>query len=166
MELVQAPKHLKYFEMTDPKLAKQKEKEIDDYVASLNKEKEEGEDEDEDESYDSEYGYEYDDGADREYTGDMFGNNKPVKFSASPSKARGNLNKNLNVYEYVCFSIWRTGGKDLRYSRLKDTVVPIAPVKGETRFRTSHSAKSVYYLGEEPIEGKETTKQVLVVISL
>ena len=106
------------------------------------------------------------DGEDREYTGDMFGKNKPVKFSAGTSKAIGNLNKDLNVFEYVCFSIWRNGREDLRYSRLKDTVIPIAPVKTETRFRTSHTAKSVYYLGEETVEGKEETKLVLVVISL
>ena len=96
----------------------------------------------------------------------MFGKNKPVKFSAGTSKMFGNINKDLNVYEYVCFSIWRNGGSDLRFSRLKDTVIPIAPVQGETRFRTSHSSKSVYYLGEEPIDDKGNTKMVLVVISL
>ena len=87
-----------------------------------------------------------------------------MKFASGNADAIGNWNKSLNVYEYVCFSIWRNGGADLRYARLKDTVIPIPPVSSDTRFRTSHSAKSVYYLGVEIVNEKE--KLVLVVISL
>ena len=86
-------------------------------------------------------------GEDREYTGDMFAKTKPIKFASGTAEAIGNVNKSLNVYEYVGFSIWRNGGADLRYSRLKDTVIPIPPISTDLRFRTSHSCQSVYYLG-------------------
>ena len=102
---------------------------------------------------------------DREYTGDMFLRCNPIKFNTEDDKPIGNLNSNLNVHEYVCFSIWRNGGNDIRYCRLKDTVIPIPPLSSDLRFRTSHSCKSVYYLGEQFTErGKRNL--VLVVISL
>lgn len=102
---------------------------------------------------------------DREYTGDMFIKRHPIKFIPGSEKPIGNINKDLNVHEYVCFSIWRNGGNDIRYCRLKDTVIPIPPLATDLRFRTSHSCKSVYYLGEEFSEDGSRT-QVLVVISL
>ena len=88
-----------------------------------------------------------------------------IKYQSGSAKSIGNLNKTLNVYEYVCFSIWRNGGNDIRYCRLRDTVIPIPPVSTDLRFRTSHSCKSVYYLGEEIAED-ESKKSILVVISL
>lgn len=105
------------------------------------------------------------DASDREYTGDMFVKRQPVKFASGSAEAIGNLNKTLNVYEYVCFSIWRNGGNDIRYCRLRDAVIPIPPVSTDLRFRTSHSCKSVYYLGEE-FAADGSKKSILVVISL
>ena len=142
------------------------DEEIGDLIPSSSEEDSYDDEEDDDEEGDSRSSDGSEEGEDRAYTGDMFGTNKPVKFTAAHSKMFGNVNKNLNVYEYVCFSIWRNSGSELRFSRLKDTVIPIAPVQSETRFRTSHSSKSVYYLGEEPIDDKGNTKIVLVVISL
>ena len=94
----------------------------------------------------------------------MFLKRHPIKFIPVGEKPIGNINKNLNVHEYVCFSIWRNGGNDIRYCRLKDTVIPIPPLATDLRFRTSHSCKSVYYLGEEITS--DFKKLVLVVISL
>ena len=95
----------------------------------------------------------------------MFVKRQPIKFASGSAEAIGNLNKNLNVYEYICFSIWRNGGNDLRYCRLKDAVIPIPPVATDRRFYTSHSCKTVYYLGEE-IAKDGSKKSILVVISL
>ena len=95
----------------------------------------------------------------------MFVNQNPTKFNTEEDKPIGNLNSNLNVHEYVCFSIWRNGGNDIRYCRLKDTVIPIPPLSTDLRFRTSHSCKSVYYLGEQFTE-RDKRNLVLVVISL
>ena len=94
----------------------------------------------------------------------MFTRRHPIKFTPRPEEPIGSINHALGVHEYVCFSIWRNGGKDIRYCRLKDTVIPIPPVSTDLRFRTSHSCKSVYYLGEE-ING-DSRKLVLVVISI
>jgi hypothetical protein len=68
------------------------------------------------------------------------------------------------VNEYVCFSIWRNGGADLRYSRLKDTVIAIPPLQTDMKFYTSHSSDSVYYIGTQ--KDGEDLKTVLVVIYL
>lgn len=88
------------------------------------------------------------DGEDREYTGDMFNKCKPIKFAAGEDSVLGVHNKKYNVNEYVCFSIWRNGGADLRYSRMKDTVIPIPPLTTDQRFRTAHSSHAVYYIGQ------------------
>ena len=101
---------------------------------------------------------------DREYSGDMFIKRHPIRYVSGAEEPIGNINSSLNVHEYVCFSIWRNGGNDTRYCRLKDTVIPIPPISTDLRFRTSHSCKSVYYLGEEITS--DSKKLVLVVISL
>ena len=69
----------------------------------------------------------------------MFSKTKPIKFAAGDAEAIGNLNKKMNVNEYICFSLWRNGGSDLRYSRLRDTIIDIPPVQNDQHFRTSHT---------------------------
>ena len=86
--------------------------------------------------------------SEREYTGDMFKGKDKVEFDTKAEEPQGVLNRALNVYEYVCFSIFRTRELKLRYCRLKDTIIPIPPVSTDRKFRASHSRKSVYYLGE------------------
>jgi hypothetical protein len=107
---------------------------------------------------------------DREYIDDMFKDVEPVHFASSEKKAIGVLNEDLNVKEYICLSIWRNGGANLRYSRLKNSIIPIPPVKTDRRFHTSHSASSIYYLGREIVvtgeAGKLKVKPLLVVVSL
>ena len=71
-----------------------------------------------------------------------------VEFDTKAEEPQGVLNRTLNVYEYVCFSIFRTRELKLRYCRIKDTIIPIPPVSTDRKFRASHSRKSVYYLGE------------------
>ena len=106
----------------------------------------------EEETPDSAYGSEEDtvtdDGEDREYTGNMFGN-PPRKFAAGPFEQIGQHNSDLGTNDYCCISIWSTGGAMMRYTRLKDTIMRIPPVANDCMFRVGHDAKRVYYLGEE-----------------
>ena len=100
----------------------------------------------------------------REYAGDMFIKRHPIRFTSEEEQPTGCSNTSLNVHEYVCFSLWRNGGNDVRYCRLKDTIIPIPPVSTDQRFYSSHSCMSVYYLGQETLDSSK--KPVLVVISL
>ena len=89
----------------------------------------------------------------REYAGDMFTKRHPIRFTSEEEQPTGSANTSLNVHEYVCFSLWRNGGNDVRYCRLKDAIIPIPPVSTDHRFYSSHSCMSVYYLGLETIDG-------------
>ena len=81
--------------------------------------------------------------------GDMFKGKVPQKFSSEPVEPIGVLNSELHVYEYTCFSIFRTRMEKQRYCRLKSVIIPIPPVSTCQKFKASHSGKAVYYLGEE-----------------
>lgn len=37
----------------------------------------------------------------------------------------------------------------MRFTRLKDTIVPIAPLSNDMKFRVAHDAKRLYYCGEQ-----------------
>ena len=114
----------------------------------------EGSDEDETDEAESEespsdYGSEDFDGEDREYTGDMFKKNKSIKFSASPFEHMGQHNAALETNDYCCISLWSTGGKLQRYTRLKSTTLRVPPIGTSRKFRVGHDAKRLYYLGEQ-----------------
>ena len=96
----------------------------------------------------------------------MFKNKEKIAFESKASFPVGVLNKELNVYEYICFSIFRTRKHKMRYCRLQDTVIPIAPLSTDKKFRVSHSGLSAYYLGEEADYEGGSRKKVIVVISL
>ena len=105
---------------------------------------------------DSEYGSEEvtdDAGEDREYTGNMFGKNPPVKFAAGPFEVLGQHNHKLETNDYCCISIWSTGGPQMRYTRLKDTTLRVPPITNDCKFRVGHDAKRLYYIGE--LDGKK-----------
>ena len=96
----------------------------------------------------------------------MFKNKEKIAFESKPLNPVGVLNKTLNVYEYVCFSIYRTRKQKMRYCRLQDAIIPIAPLSTDQKFRVSHSGLSAYYLGEEADYEGGSKKKVIVVISL
>ena len=97
---------------------------------------------------------------DREYTGDMFGEKKPIRFAAAKFEMQGQENHELETNDYCCIAIWHTGGKHMRYTRLKDTTLRVPPLSNDQRFRVGHDAKRLFYVGN--LEGKK----VLVVIYL
>jgi len=84
----------------------------------------------------------------------MFGETKPIKFSAGRFPVQGQTNKKLGTNDYCCISIWSAGGHNMRYSRLKNTIVRIPPIANDQCFRVGHDAKRLYYIGEE--DGKKT----------
>lgn len=130
-------------------------------------EKADPESDNEDESGQSSAKTEYEESdSDREYTGDMFKNKEKIAFETYAKYPVGVLNKELNVYEYVCFSIFRTRKHKMRYCRLQDAIIPIAPLSTDRKFRVSHSGLSAYYLGEEADYEGGSRKKVIVVISL
>ena len=79
----------------------------------------------------------------------MYKRKDPIKFESEVVEPTGVLNEELGVFEFVCFSIFRTRMVKQRYSRIKSAIIPIPPVSTDRKFRASHSGKSVYYLGEE-----------------
>ena len=70
-------------------------------------------------------------GEDREYTGNMFDKNPPVKFAAGPFEVLGQHNHHLETNDYCCISIWSTGGSLCRYNRLKDTTLRVPPLAND-----------------------------------
>ena len=102
-----------------------------------------GSEENSDESGSGEEG----DDQDREYTGDMF-EGPPVKFLAGPMESTGMFNPKTNTNDFCCVAIWSTGGKRMRYTRLKDTTLRMPPLSGDQQFRIGHDAKRIFYIGE------------------
>lgn len=72
-----------------------------------------------------------DNGEDREYTGDMFDKVQPVKFLGGKFESLGQHNHKLETNDYCCISIWSTGGKLMRYTRLKDTTLRVPPLEAD-----------------------------------
>lgn len=103
------------------------------------------EEDDDDDDYDNESGN--DDEEDRLYAGDMF-KGKSIKFTASPFDKLGQHNEKLGTNDYCCISLWSSGGKQQRYTRLKDTTLRVPPTGNNRKFRVGHDAKRLYYLGE------------------
>ena len=85
-------------------------------------------------------------GDDREYTGDMF-RDKPIHFMAGNLEMEAHQNAELDTKEYCCISIWSSGGRLMRFIRLKDTTIPAPPLAKDQTFRIAHDAKRLYYLG-------------------
>ena len=105
------------------------------------------EDDDDEDDSDDDYDSEGDDEEDRLYAGDMFKGNS-IKFTASPFDKLGQHNEKLGTNDYCCISLWSSGGKQQRYTRLKDTTLRVPPSGNNRKFRVGHDAKRLYYLGE------------------
>ena len=84
---------------------------------------------------------------DREYLGDMFKDVKPTEFMAGDFEQEAHHNSELETKEYCCISIWSSGGRLMRFTRLKDTTISAPPLANDQTFRIAHDAKRLYYLG-------------------
>ena len=110
---------------------------------------EEEDEEDSGSGGDSDESSERDSDEDREYTGDMFGEKKPIKFAAGKFEVQGQHNPKLGTNDYCCISLWSAGGSLMRYTRLKNSIIRVPPIDGDQMFRVGHDAKRLYYIGVE-----------------
>ena len=80
------------------------------------------------------------------YAGNMF-KKKPTKLVAKKAKVDGEDNQKLQTTESCNISIWSSSLALLRYRRLKNTIIPVPCLTSDQRFRVSHCAKRLFYLG-------------------
>lgn len=105
--------------------------------------------EEEDEEESEEYDVSGSDGAlegeDRQYTGDMFKDTKPVHLMADPIEIPGVYNVETDTIDSCCISIWST--ELMRFTRLKTVSMRVPPLAEDQVFRIAHDAKRLYYIG-------------------
>jgi hypothetical protein len=75
----------------------------------------------------------------------------------------GLVNPEAKTRDSVCISVWRIGGKKLRYSRLASVIIPFSPAPSDKRFYVSHTSDAIYYLGFDRESGD--TNLVLVYLA-
>ena len=85
-------------------------------------------------------------GGDRMYAGNMY-KKKPTKLVAKQTKVEGEDNLKLQTTESCNISIWSSADALMRYRRLKNTIIPVPCLTTDQRFRISHDAKRLFYLG-------------------
>ena len=72
----------------------------------------------------------------------------PVKFLAGNMESTGMYNPKTETNDFCCVAIWSSGGKRMRYTRLKDTTLRMPPLAADQQFRVGHDAKRIFYIGE------------------
>ena len=73
---------------------------------------------------------------------------KKVPLALADRKMLGELRAKTETLDHVLISVWRIGGRELRFSRLADVFIPYPPVATDERFYTSHTGDAIYYLSK------------------